>query len=69
MGQGPMGGNDMMGGISMIHSNLSRLPEQARNELVNFESRISFASSLEASSDGLSYILVCTLSKLFCVNF
>ncbi|KAI6177174.1 Mediator of RNA polymerase II transcription subunit 15 [Aphelenchoides bicaudatus] len=60
MAQNSMGGNDMMG-ISMVNSNLSRLPEHARNELVQFESRISFANSLEVSADGLAYILVCTL--------
>lgn len=64
MGQRPMSRGDVMGNMSMIHTNLARLPEQARNELVSFENRISFANNLEASSDGISYILSCTLSGL-----
>jgi hypothetical protein len=63
MAANSMGGNVNMMSTSMIHTNLARLPEQARNELVPFESRISFANTLEASGDGLSYILVCALQR------
>jgi hypothetical protein len=57
-------GGDMMTASSTINNaNLARLPEQARSELTAFEARISYANNLEASTDGLSYVLVCTLSK------
>lgn len=68
MAQTSMSGNDMMN-TSTIHTNLSRLPEQARNELVPFETRISFANNLEASGDGLSYVLACALRKFIFIIF
>jgi hypothetical protein len=60
-----MSGNDYSGmGVSVVHSHFGRLPEQARTELASFENRISYSTPMEPSTDGLSYIVTCSLSNL-----
>lgn len=51
------------GGASASNPSLNRLPDQAKNELAQFESRINFTSNGDLSADGMSQIVVCSLSK------
>ncbi|KAI6235392.1 Mediator of RNA polymerase II transcription subunit 15 [Aphelenchoides besseyi] len=63
--QNSTSGNVEMVGNSMTVTNpsLTRIPDQARNELAQFESRINFSSNVETSVDGMSFIVVCVLKR------